>query len=830
MGEAPGAMEVAQGEPFVGPTGRLLEKFFNVVGLELHGGDFYLMNALSCRVFGKRGVKKAISSCAPRVLSELASVNKDAIIVLMGVNARESVFPGEKGGILSARGWRRWNGHDMYITAHPSYYLYNPNQAPMLLKDVQRIERGRLPQIGPFDVLRPEEYDIDKVLANLKQNMITGGYGEDSAYLGYVLDQDGLDKFNSMLHSIPIENRGKLAFDIETDQIDFQRDRLLCMSISPIEHRAFIIPDSVLYEDGREFVTTDWTKKMVKSFLDDERYLSGSYLRPSAKARAQLMELWAIPKYEWVGHNAKFDLRFIVSQLGVSNGHVDFDTIAAHYALDERKEGHSLKPLADDYFDVGDYEHGLDKYLPKKSGRWSKVPRRVLYKYNAMDTEVTLRLARALEEELRANGLYEQPFQRPLMKAIPMLLRAEIHGVWIDWKENYRIGEDELTPAIEQLRKDLQDISGHSELNPNSPMQVIPILFDELGFPEIEARTRAGGHRVTGRTSQKAMLDAWTARGESGELDMPQEAWEFLDKLQQYRHLRKLYGSYVKKWRKHRGTDDRVHATYLLRGTQTGRLSATDPPVQTIPSKIADRWGPMVANMHKAAPGYVLMYADYSQAELMFLAGLSKCKFMIQTFKEGKDYNSEVARMAFGEDFTREDRQKGKKLTYGWAYGGTVEAIALDALQFTPEVAKHFAHRWDDMFPEVVEWREEQANKMLSQGYVESVYGRRRRRILITEKNVGKAKRIAVNSPIQSAVSDITILSAVRLYEIYENDPDVEVVLLIHDSCILEVKEERVEEVKEVMHRVMLETPSEILPDIPFRAEVKTSRQLGDLT
>jgi DNA polymerase-1 len=499
--------------------------------------------------------------------------------------------------------------------------------------------------------------------------------------------------------------------------------------------------------------------------------------------------------------------------------------------LDERKYGHGLKALADDYFDIGDYEHKLDDYLRTKGGRWSQVPREVLYRYNAMDTEITLRLAYVLEEHLKVKSLYEYPFKKVLMRAVEMLQAAEVKGVYIDWEENYRIEQEELLDAIQVAEQRLKDISGHEDLNPNSPTQIIPILFDELGFPEIEARTRAGGHRVTGRTSQKAMLDAWMKRYERGELKIDAVAIEFLEKLIEYRHLKKLYGSYIKKWRQHRGTDDRVHTTFKMWGTVTGRLSSTDPPMQTIPSKVTDHWGPLVANMHKPEPGNCFLYADYSQAELMIAAGLSGDEFMTSTFQdEGADYHSRVAKMAFGEDFTRDDRQKGKKLTFGWLYGGQVRGIALDALQFTPEVADHFAHRWDNMFEGVVQWRKDQQKKMREQGYVESVYGRRRRYLLLTEKNVGKAERVAVNSPIQSAASDFTLMSATRLYERYKDDPEVHVVLLIHDSVIMEVAEHRAEEVKEVMHDTMLDVPKQFFPNIPFQADVKKGYQLGDLT
>lgn len=809
MGEAPGWNEVRLGRPFVGETGKLLEAFLTREGLELHGDDFYLMNAMSCPVRSKKQTPQAVAACRPRVLAEINAINPDAILVVMGKNARESLYPGEQGGILGSRGWRERNGRDVFVMAHPAYYLYNPDQAPMLVKDIMRIKRGRLPQIGPFR------------MASHK--------GDDGEYIYHLLDtHEKLDAFISDRYRTPKEDRGFIAYDLETDQVDFQRDRILCMSISLKEGEAHIIPDSLLYEDGFEFVTTSWSKKQWTAFTQDRRYKTGSYLRPNYKTVAQLRMLWAIPGFRWVGQNSKFDMRFL-HHLGVKNVHTDFDTIIAHYTLDERRGGHALKPLADDYFDVGDYESDLFQYITKKSAHYSRIPRDVLYRYNAMDTECTLRLACVLEEELKTDGLYERPFMYPMMEALPMLLHAELTGVWVDWEEVDRIQHKELAPALEEIQNELREISGYPELNPLSSVKVNNILYDDLGLPIVKARTRAGGHKVTGRSSQRAIMDMWAQMWEQGKLRISPEAWRFVEKLREYRHLRKLLGSYIRKWQAFRGTDDRVHTSFLLRGTVTGRLSSRDPPMQTIPSKITDKWGPMVANIHKPEPGWVLLYADYSQAELMAIAVLSGDQFMIKTFRSGADYHDEVSQEAFG-DSSKDHRVASKRLTFGWAYGGNVKEIAMQALQVDSAIAERFAREWDERFAGVVAWRKTQAEKMQRQGYVESILGRRRRQLLLTDKNIGKAKRIAVNAPVQSAVSDLNLLSAVRLYQRYENTDYARVILLIHDSLIMEVREDRADEVIDVMYTTMLEVPKEFFPEIQFKTEVKTGYRLGDLT
>lgn len=847
IGEAPAYDEMRLKRPFVGETGRLLIAFLTKAGIKRE--ECYICNALLCQLpKNKKGLSQALKHCRPRLLAELSRMNTGATWAIMGTIARDALYPAETGkGILAAKGWRNFEGHDALVMVHPAYYLYNPNEAPMLVTDLKRLKRCRLPPIGPFELTFQDQADFEdpsvqyygasphgyyrayKMLSAGLKEVLTGCDEPKPEYVAYILDTpDKLDEFVRSLHRRPMKDRDLVSFDLETDQVDFQRDRILCMSVSLEEGTAYIIPDLLLYQDRHEFVTTGKSKTWWKAFLTDERYLSGSYLRPDYNTVATLREMFAVPGYRWAGHNAKFDLRFL-NHLGVVNAKCDFDTIVAHYALDERKGGHALKPLGDDYFDVGDYEVDLFKYIEKKSARYSQIPRNVLYKYNAMDTEITLRLARTLEVDLKLKGLYERPFMYPMMAAVPMLLDAEVDGVLIDWDEAERIDVEELQPELLKVREVLRKLSGDPTLNPLSSKKVIELMYDKFKFPMINVRTRAAGKRIYARSTQKAVMDGWAKMWERGTLKVTDLAWDFAVQLVHYRHLRKMQGSYIRKWRKFRGTDDRVHTSFLLRGTVTGRLSSKDPPLQTIPSKIQDKWGPLIASIHIAQPGWKLVYADYSQAELMIAACLSGDPFMIQTFLKGDvDYHRDVAIAAFGENFTRDHRQMSKKLTFGWLYGGNVKEIALEALQFEGSVAERFAHEWDDRFAGVLAWRKKQQQHMKEFGYVESMLGRRRRYTLLSRVNFGKAMRVAINAPIQAAASDLTLLSAVEMHKRYKSSDFARVILLIHDAFVMEVRDDKVEEVSPIMNSVMLETARTYFPQVPFKADVKVGTKLSE--
>ena len=842
ISEAPGRDDMRTGKPFQGEQGRLLSAFFALEHWDIHNtDDFYLMYAMSCMVTNKSRASTAVLCCRNRVrqeLEDIVTVNPTVTIAVLGKNTRDSLFPGITTGILGSRGWQKYRGKDVFVTVHPSYYLYNPDQAPMLVKDVNRICRGKLPQIGPFVIedvpYEPSDSQYPKwpviETKSLEQLWLQPRGTFDNEYFAVPLDtHDKLEAFISALELKPRSERGFIAYDLETDQVDFMRDRILCMSLSLNEGTAWIIPDSLLYKDGRNFVTTNWDKKKWIKFMKDDRYKTASWLKPDPITVGLLKCLWALNGYSFAAHNSKFDMRFLYNH-GVTNVRTDYDTIVAHYTLDERMGGHALKPLSDDYFDVGDYESELFDYITKKSAHYSRIPRSVLYKYNAMDTECTLRLAKATKEELIEDGLYHKPFLFPMMEALPMLFRAEILGVNINWDEVHRIEYEELGPAIEEIKEELRDISGYPDLNPLSSKRVNDILYDDLNMPIVEARTRAGGHKVTGRSSQRAIMDLWADMWEKGELDVDEEAWLFVEKLREYRHLRKLMGSYIRKWQLYRGTDDHVHTSFLLRGTTTGRLSAKDPPVQTIPSKVTDHFGPLVANIHIPPPGYSFVYADFSQAELMAAAGLSNDRFMIRSFQnENADYHDQVSQAAFG-DSSADHRVMSKRITFGWLFGGNVEEIATKALQVDSNIGKRFADEWEKRFAGFVAWRSAQRRKMLTEGYVESLTGRRRRQLLILDSNKGKAGRIAINSPIQSLVSDFNLIAATRLYQLYKDVDWADVILLIHDSLIMQVRDDKVEEVRKIMRETMLQVPKEYFPDIPFKADTKVAKRLGDIT
>jgi len=799
VGEAPGREEVSKGLPFVGPTGRGLMHLLKAMGISRE--ECYLTNAVKCNLPDKKtmavtDLPAALKACRPALMNELRQAPADTPILVMGKAARDSLLPAlKRHGILTSRGWYERAGRNLLVTVHPAYVvLYQPNQVLTFLHDLARLKRG-------------------------PQAPVTVRYR--------VLDYAGLFKFAQLVASGKYDGE-MLSFDLETDQVDWQRDRVLSIQFCLPNEAVVIVPDSVLYEDGMEWVTTDWDKDDWEDYLTYPPYLRGEMWQPAPAAAALLQGIFAREEIEWVGHNAHFDLKFLREALGVDTARVDFDTMIAHYALDERRGGHGLKVLADLYYDTGNYEKEVVRHAGKKSGRYSKVPRKLLYHYGAMDVIVSRRLGYEFRKQLMDQNLYINPFLFPLMKAVEMLLSMSVRGILIDWKGLAEFDADVLGPEMERVRQQMADFVGRPNLNPNSAVQMIEVVYDEMGFPVIAVRTRSAGKKVKKRSTMKVVVDAWAARAE--ELGLTPEQIEFVQMLKHWRHVAKMRQAYVRVWQKHRGTDDAVHPSIWLRGSVTGRLSMRDPPGQTIPSDPRDTWGMGITRAHTARPGWKFVYSDYGQMELRIAACISMDPEMIASFnKEAPDYHTDVATAAFGPDFTKYQRDFCKRLTFGWLFGGNAYEIAKDALQFTEAVARRFSDDWNDRFKVMIAYHKMIWRKMKTQGYVESITGRRRRFHLITRQNQKDARGAALNMPIQSAASDMTLISAIKMHEKYDATGYAHVALLIHDSLIMEVRDDRVDEVAEDMRKTMIDTAHSYFPQVPFDADTKIGVNLEEV-
>jgi DNA polymerase-1 len=585
-----------------------------------------------------------------------------------------------------------------------------------------------------------------------------------------------------------------ISVDIETSGFDYLHDRVLCISIG-WENKAVVINGDLLYGNT------------------------------AAEAVALLNDLFRDRK--GVLHNANFDLKFL-RNLGVTTITVAHDTMLLSYVLDERRGVHGLKELAKTYCRAPEYDQELRTYLPSRATSFSVIPKEVLFKYAALDAYYTSQLLPLLQEKL--DPTLEQLYTDILLPSQRTLLLMEERGIYVDkdyavrlrgwYAEQVKSLEAEITDlAIKEVENQLagQLVAGDTPnegadylntrlrdlkadgLNPRSPQQVMAALND-------------AGFSVT--SSRREVLD---------EL----ESHPLVKRILQCRHYSKMTSTYIDGVLDLLDENDRVHPSYLLHGTVTGRLAAQGPPIQTIPREAE------VRNVFAAPPGWRLLASDYSMHELRVAAYYSRSKELIEVLNDPvRDVHTETQRALFpGRDYIGgiEARMVAKMYNFGLLYGRGPYSIARQLGITVTEAQSHissFFSRW----PGLLEWMEKVRADALRTGIVETIFGRRRRFGLVTRDNAYEVIKQAPNMLIQSTASDITLIALNRLTDLL--DPEVAFPVTIqHDANIFQVRNERLFETARTVKQVMESTPAELLNEreVIFKTKTEIGRNWGSL-
>jgi DNA polymerase-1 len=638
---------------------------------------------------------------------------------------------------------------------HPAYVLRRPGEVKSLIRDVSLALHG--PEKTKYEVL----YSPPEVTEITTPNQLNDIINEV---------QEGTDA----------------SYDLETNQVVwYDRPKrpanmiLLMAFCFPGEHRGYVINDALLYDEP-----------MIPALLDQMFF----------------------PKFSTVGHNAMFDNIFLRSHLNIRNARVDFDTIVAKYAVDELPP-HGLKPIAHHYFGLHDYEAELvQKHLRSRSDEYSKVPYRDLATYGVWDVRTTLEFKYFFEKKLKQEGMLEWPFYNILMPGQELMSRMEMRGIKVDM-EQLREVQQTFQTEMDDLRGQMQEMCQRPEYNPNSAPQTSEVLWDQLKLAP-NKRTRI--YRQRPRSTGKEAVEHLSSYNPKT-WDKVREGHPFVDLLVHYRRVMKMQTSYVKNLIKFADMHDRVHPSGKVYGTEVGRLSFSDPAIQTIP-RPGDKYGAYVRSAFIPSDGNVLVIVDVSQAELRVFAAESGAEFLLDAYNNDRDIHSEVAVVFYGANFTKEHRVNSKMFNFAYVYGGTKYSYARDAGMPLSEAAK-MVLRFDNAIPEGKAYRQDQFAKMLEDGYVQSRFGRKRRVELITRSNADDVRKASVHAIIAGSAHDITLLSAIRLDK--EGYP---VVLEVHDSIGLDVPEEDALDAAEYVSQVMLETAEHWYPEVQWKVdpEIKT--------
>ncbi|NLE35563.1 MAG: DNA polymerase I [Bacteroidales bacterium] len=487
------------------------------------------------------------------------------------------------------------------------------------------------------------------------------------------------------------------------------------------------------------------------------------------------------------GQNLKFDIQ-VLSGYGIDVRGALFDTMLAHYLL-EPDMRHNMDLLATQYLD---YEPVRIEELIGERGPRQRTMRDVekekIREYAVEDADVTWQLMKHFGPRLRKEGLdtLAEEIEMPLIR---VLAAMEREGVLVDESvlKNYAVT---LRETIISLEQEIYSLAGQ-EFNISSPKQLGDILFVRLRLDDKARLTKTKQYRT-----DEEVLQRLTAKH------------PIIAKVLEYRGLKKLLSTYVEALPQliDPGTG-RIHTTYNQAVASTGRLSSTNPNLQNIP--VRDAEGREIRKAFIPAPGKIFLSADYSQIELRLMAHLSGDEAMVSDFLSGQDIHAATASKIFGvpvQEVTREMRARAKTANFGIIYG--ISAFGLsERLTIGRKEAKELIDGYFTSYPGVKAYMDESIRKAREQGYVTTMFGRRRYLPDIHSRNQvvrGNAERNAINAPIQGSAADIIKIAMVRIASRLEREmPAAKMILQVHDELIFEVDSDCVKKLAAIVKEEM---------------------------
>ncbi len=516
----------------------------------------------------------------------------------------------------------------------------------------------------------------------------------------------------------------------------------------------------------------------------------------------QLRPILENPKIKKVGQNLKYDL-VVLRTAGVSVAGVAFDTMIASYLLEAGRRGHSLDALAQHY--LGHDTIKIDTLIGKGKDQrgMDQVPLDEITPYAAEDADVPLRLMPLLENRLKETQLTDL-FKHMEMPLVDVLTEMEFTGIKVDTSLLAKLSR-KYGKQLESLEIEIHELAGH-EFNIASPKQLATILFDELGLPVIKKK----------KSGASTDVDV---------LEQLAEQHPLPAKIIEYRQFAKLKNTYVDALPAlvHPETG-RVHASFNQVVAATGRLSSSDPNLQNIPIRSA------VGREIRSAflpgtKGWQLLAADYSQIELRVLAHCTGDEALIGAFERDEDIHALVASQVHSvpiAEITSEMRRSAKAVNFGVIYGQSPFGLA-KALHIDREEAAEFIDAYFARYPRIDDFLAETLNDCRRQGYVCTLFGRRRDIKGIRSESSGRqrnlAERMAINTVIQGSAADLMKRAMINIHQrLKQGTHKAKMLLQIHDELVFEVPPEERREL-EACVREEMESAAELV--VPLKVEIK---------
>lgn len=787
ISEAPHSFDESKGVPLSSDSGQLLKDVLSAVEFDM--SDIAITYAVRCRPPGNiPPTKEQCEACAINSYLDMLSMPNLKIVVPLGSVALHTYT--KKTGILKAHGSSVFvDGIKYFPLMHPAAVIRDPTKHDRFVHGVFTLKRI---------------YDADKL--------------DRHGSVEYIL-VDTVAKFDDMYEKL-VSSGKDICVDIETS------------GLQPFVHSAKVVGIGLgINPKHAYFVPVDHSSN---TFIGEEqRYVIN-----------KLKELLSdISKHKF-GHNVKFDSEYMEVCWNFETAGFTYDTMLGEYLLDENKRVYKLKPMALEYTDMGDYEAELDNYLQSMGltkADMYRVPLDLLMRYCCCDVDATSRIRELQEPKLRADAQLSWVMDNLLMPGSELSKDIEKAGIGIDDvylaeleasipKEMADLeGKMRAFPEVALLEREIlqerftkNKRAQREPLNFGSSVQLGKLLFEKLKLPVIAVTDKKKP------STNKRVIEALS------------KMHEFPKTLMQWKQLSSAYTKYVSKIRVDwlQELDGRVHGSYMLHGTRTGRYASAAPNMQNIPR---DK---KIKNIFIPRPGYVYVHFDYSQIELRVLAIVSKDQMMMTAFRQDDDIHTATAAIVAGVDvkelqalidagdpIAKDKRRIAKTINFGLLYGMGAYKLS-GMLGLSEDEGQAFIDRYFSKLPGVKRFIDHTHRLVKDQLFVTSMFGRKRRLPYARSRDMklaSRAERQSVNSIIQSTAADMTLYSMITMNKYLKTAGlHSRIVMTVHDSIVVECPVAETLEVKEALQCIMEDLPFTWI-DVPIKAECEMGNKLGDL-
>ncbi len=583
------------------------------------------------------------------------------------------------------------------------------------------------------------------------------------------------------------EELGEVAVDTETNSLDPHQADLVGVSLSSKIGKACYIP---IGHKSNKCIEKDLVLKKLKPLLED-------------------------PSIKKIGQNIKFDF-IVFFKHGINMTSME-DTMLMSYVLDAGKNRHNMDTLSEIHLNHKTISFKDLVGTGKKEINFSEVDVEKAKDYAAEDADITFRLYKKFQKSLKDEkmiNIYEI-FEKPLLKILAFM---EIEGVKIDNKFLKSLST-KFEKKIVKIQNEVFKIS-KKEFNIASPKQLGKILYNDLKIADLK-KTKKGSFATSASVLE----------------DLAFKGHKFPQLVLDWRQVSKLKNTYSDSLPEHINPNtQRVHTSFLLAATTTGRLASSDPNLQNIPIKSED--GKDIRKAFIAKKDHVLISADYNQIEMRILADLADVKGLNKAFKNNEDIHSLTASQIFNVDIKKvnqDQRRKAKAINFGIIYGISQYGLAKQ-INVTNHEAEEFLNAYFLKFPEIKIYMDQTIKFCRKSGFVNNIFGRRSHFININDKNYNIRnfqERAAINAPIQGSAAEIMRLAMIRLDKKLsdQKNQNTKMLLQIHDELIFETPKE---EAKRISKIIIDEMSSVVKSEqhsfsIPLTVDLNTGENWGTL-